>query len=192
VTHAPVDFGLQVGFETPFGLRLFGGPGWVPQAYMGVLTGVAASASSSIYAKALLEHSRYEGRTWHVQIGLRPFRKLGLYADVGYAKLRAKGSLQLADTGVPALVAIGGGYEAETSLDMWLVELGYQGQVGDRLVLALGLGVMGTFDAKTTIAAVDGAPTNSLLTDTAIQADAALESYGIVPTLTLRVGFDLI
>lgn len=41
--------------------------------------------------------------------------------------------------------------------------------------------------------AVDGAPTsNVILNSAATQADTALEKYGIAPTLTLRLGFDLI
>jgi hypothetical protein len=192
VTHAPIDVGAQVGLETPQRLRLFAGYGWVPGSYMSLLTGVAASASGNSYARALLDDAEYRGHTWRVQVGFRPFRSLGLYADVGYARLRAKGSLDLASSSVAALADLGGGYRADTKLDMWLVELGYQGQIADRLVLGLALGAMGTLESTTTIASVDGAPSSSLLNDAAAQADTALESYGIVPTLTLRLGFDLI
>lgn len=192
VTHAPVDMGAQLGVETPQRIRLFAGFGWVPQPYMNLLTGVAASASGNSSARALLDQAEYTGRTWRVQLGLRPFRALGLYGDVGYARLRAKGSLDLSSTNVPQLAALGGGYRADTTLDMWLVELGYQAQLADRLVLALALGAMGTFEATTKINSVDGAPSSELLGDAARQGDAALESYGIVPTLTLRLGFDFI
>jgi hypothetical protein len=193
VTHAPIDMGAQLGVETPQGLRLFGGYGVVPGSYMGLLTGIAANASDNAYAQTLLNDARYRGHTWRVQVGLRPFRALGLYADVGYARLNARGDLDLAASSIPQLARLGGGYEASTALDMWLVELGYQGQIADRLVLGLALGCMGTFNATTTISAVNGAPTsNALLGDAASQADAALEKYGIVPTLTLRLGFDLI
>jgi hypothetical protein len=192
VTHAPVDMGVQIGLETPPGVRLFGGYGWVPGSYMNLLTGIAASASGNSYARALLDEAEYRGRTWRVQVGLRPFRAIGLYADVGYASVTAKGSLDLASSGVPALEALGGGYRATTELDMWLVELGYQAQLADRLVLGLALGAMGTIESSTTIASVDGAPSSKLLDEAATQADTALESYGIVPTLTLRLGFDFI
>lgn len=192
VTHAPVDMGVQLGLETPPGVRLFGGYGWVPGGYMNLLTGIAASASGSSYARALLDEAEYRGRTWRVQAGLRPFRAVGLYADVGYASVTAKGSLDLASSGVPALEALGGGYRATTKLDMWLVELGYQTQVAQRMVLALALGAMGTMESSTTIASVDGAPSSKLLDEAATQTDTALESYGIVPTLTLRLGFDFI
>jgi hypothetical protein len=193
VTHAPIDMGLQLGLETPQGLRLFGGYGWVPGSYMDLLTGIAANASGNAYADALLDDAEYRGHTWRVQAGWRPFRAIGLYGDVGYARLNAKGALDLASSSIPQLAVFGGGYEANTRLDMWLVELGYQGQIADRLVLGLALGAMGTFDATTRITAINGAPTNSAILNRAgTEADNALEKYGIVPTLTLRVGFDLI
>lgn len=193
LTHAPLDMGVQLGVETPQGLRLFAGYGWVPGSYMGLLTGVAASASGNSYAETLLNQAKYEGHTWRAQVGWRPFRAIGLYGDVGYARVTANGSLDLASSNIPQLAMFGGGYTANTRLDMWLVELGYQGELADRIVLALALGAMGTFNSTTTITAVNGAPTdNAILNAAASQADAALEKYGIVPTLTLRLGFDLI
>lgn len=193
VTHAPLDWGLAVGLETPPGLRVSGGLGWVPGSYMSLLTSIAANASGNGYAQTLLEHADYEGRTWRVQIGFRPFRALGLYADVGYARVNADGALALEDTGVAMLEALGGSYRATTRLDMWLIELGYQGQLADRLVLGLGLGAMGTWNATTTLVAVDGARSSRQLLGTiASDTDAALEKYGVIPTLTLRLGFDLI
>jgi hypothetical protein len=193
VTHAPLDWGLAIGLQTPPGLRVSGGLGWVPGSYMSLLTGVAANASGDGYAQALLEHGDYDGRTWRVQIGFRPFRSLGLYADVGYARVNADGTLDLEDSGVSVLEALGGRYRATTKLDMWLVELGYQGQVAERLVLGIGLGAMGTMNATTTLVAVDGARSDRrLLGAIATDTDAALEKYGVIPTLTLRLGFDLI
>ncbi|RYZ05900.1 MAG: hypothetical protein EOO73_18480 [Myxococcales bacterium] len=193
VTHAPVDMGAQLGLETPQGFRASAGYGFVPGGYMSLLTGIAANASGDSYARPLLEDARYSGKTWRVQIGLRPFRKLGLYTDVGYSRLSARGDWDLASSGVPQLAALGGGYQARTTLDLWLLEIGYQGQVADRLVLGVALGCMGTFGSSTSIVAVDGAPTdNAILTSAASQADAALRRYGYVPTLTLRLGFDLI
>lgn len=193
VTHAPVDVGVQLGLETPQRLRLFGGLGWVPSGYMSLLTGIAANASGDSYAKALLENGEYTGRTWHIQTGWRPFRSLGLYGDVGYVHVSATGALDLGSSGVPQLARFGGGYTAQTSIDMWLLELGYQGELADRLVMALALGAMGTFNAKTQIKAVDGAPSNNaILNAAATQADSALQKYGYVPTLSLRLGFDMI
>jgi hypothetical protein len=193
VTHAPIDVGVQVGLQTPQGLRLFGGYGWVPGSYMNLLTGIAANASGNAYADALLDDAEYRGRTWRVQLGWRPFRAIGLYGDVGYARLSADGALNLASSRIPQLAVFGGGYEANTRLDMWLIELGYQAQIADRIVLGLALGAMGTLNATTRITAVNGAPTNDAILNRATnEADKALEKYGVVPTLTLRLGFDLI
>ena len=193
LTHAPLDMGVQIGVETPQGLRLFAGYGWVPGSYMSLLTGVAANASHNSYAQTLLNHATYEGHTWRAQVGWRPFRAVGLYGDVGYAQVTANGSLDLASSSIPQLAMFGGGYTASTRLDMWLFELGYQSELADRVVLALALGAMGTFNSTTVITAVDGAPTNNvILNAAATQTDAALEKYCIVPTLTLRLGFDLI
>jgi hypothetical protein len=192
VTHAPIDMGVQVGLETPQGLRLSGGYGRVPGVYMNLLTGIAANASGNSYAEAVLDNADYVGHTWRVQVGMRPFRKLGLYGELGYARLNAEGSLDLASSGIAALEALGGGYVASTKLDMWLFELGYQARLGDRFVTALALGAMGTLNARTTIASVEGAPNSVLLDGVAAQADTALERYGFVPTLTLRLGLDLI
>jgi hypothetical protein len=195
VTHAPIDIGVQLGLETPHGLRLFGGYGWVPGSYMNLLTGIAANASGNAYAEAFLDDAEYQGRTWRVQVGWRPFRTIGLYGDVGYARLSAEGALNLAASRIPQLAVFGGGYAANTRLDMWLLELGYQSQLADRIVLGLALGAMGTLAATTRIVAVNGAPTptnGAILNAAATEADSALERYGIVPTLTLRLGFDLI
>lgn len=192
VTQAPVDMGVRVGVETPHGLRLSGGIGWVPGAYMDLLTGIAEDASGNAYAKALLGRAEYAGRTWRIQAGFRPFRRIGLYADVGYSRLTADGSLDLSSSGVPALAALGGGYEATTRLDLWLVELGYEAQLAERLVLGVALGAMGTLGSSTRIVSVDGAPSSPLLGSVATQADTALEKYGYTPTLTLRLGFDLL
>ncbi len=192
ITHAPVDIGFQVGLQTPQRIRLSAGYGWVPGAYMNLLTGVAGNATNDPYAEALLDRAQYRGHSWRAKVGFKPFRNLGLYADVGYARLKASGGLDLADSGVPALAALEGGYRASTRLDMWLIELGYQSQLADRLVLGLALGVMGTLDANTSITSVNGAPSSPLLKEVETEADAALRAYGVIPTLTLRLGFDLI
>jgi hypothetical protein len=192
VTHAPLDLGFQAGLETPFGLRLFGGYGWVPAAYSGFLTGIAASSTGDAQAELLLRRASYQGHTWRIQAGIRPFRRLGLYGDAGYARLHVDGALDLSQSGVPALQGFGGGYEAHSDVDLWLFELGYQGEFENRLVWGVALGMVGTFDARTRIASVNGAPTSPVLDQVAASGDAALESYGFIPTVTLRLGFDLL
>ncbi len=190
VTHAPIDMGVQASLETPIRVRLSFGYGWVPSTYSGLLTGIAASASGDAQVGAILNHTSYQGRTFRGQVGVRPFRSLGLYADFGYARLSIDGSLDLAASGVPFLQALGGGYQAHTTVDMWLVEIGSQRELWDSVVMGLAFGVMGTFDASTNITSQSGAPTSPALGQAAKQTDAALKAYGFVPTITLRLGFD--
>lgn len=191
VTHAPVDVGFQVGGETPFGLHVYAGLGWIPSSYAGLLRGIAASATSDPEAHALLEQADYTGNTWRIQLGIRPFKRVGLYLDAGYSHVSFSGSANLSESGDPMLVAIGGNYLSSTALDMWLVELGYLGEIENRLVLGAALGLMHTMDSSTTLTRTDGA-SSPIFGALASRADTAFESYGTVPTLTLRVGFDIL
>ncbi len=192
VTHAPVDVGFQAGYQAPFGLRLYGGYGWVPQPFIHAVTNVAASAIGDPRARSVLSNGDYHGNSWRVQAGLRPFSEIGLYLDAGYSKVTVGGELELADSGVRELQSFDGGYRAKLALDMWLVELGYQGQLFERIVLGSGVGVMRTMRSSTTVTPTDGAPTSPAVGEVTEEIDRAIESYGLVPTLTLRLGVDLI
>jgi hypothetical protein len=111
---------------------------------------------------------------------------------VGYARAELDGTLDVTGS-VNGLGSISGGYSARSSLDMWLIELGYQAKIENRLVLALGLGFTGTIAANTTISPLGAAQSDA----TAIRlaessADRAFEKYGFLPTLNLRLGFNLL
>lgn len=193
VTRIPLDIGVQVGVEAPVGLRLFASYGWVPPAYIGTLTGIAANATREPEVQQWLREVEYSGQTVRVTLGVRPFPKLGFYVDAGYAHAWLNATRDLPPLAIPGVVVKGGGYHATTGLDLWVAELGYQLQLEQRLVLAAGLGIVGTFDSATTIKPVGGAPDDpSIRTEAARRVDRAFESYGYVPTLTLRVGFDFI
>jgi hypothetical protein len=192
VTHAPIDVGAQLGLETPFGLRVFAGYGWVPKPYIRTLTGIAANATPDPRARLVLDSAEYSGRTARVMLGMRPFSRLGLYLDAGYSHVALSASRDIPDLDIPGVVLPQGGYRATSSLDMWVVELGYQLEFSRRLVLAPGLGVAGTLGARTAIVPTGEAPNDPALLEGARQVDRALERYGYVPTLTLRLGFDLL
>jgi len=104
VTHAPVDVGVQAGIETPFGLRLFGGYGRMPSAYLGFLTQAAALASDEPATRAVFESGLDSGSTWRAQIGIRPFSRVGVYLDAGYSQLQLDGYIEpseLSELGLP-------------------------------------------------------------------------------------------
>jgi hypothetical protein len=190
-TRAPVDIGAQVTLESPYRLRLSAGYGWVPEAYSGLLNGIAKSASGNAEVAAILDRVNYQGRTFRTLLGVRPFASSGLHLDFGYARLSLDGSLDFASTGVPLLESLGGGYHAHAAMDAWLVEIGSQVE-GWGVVFGFAVGLMRVFASHTTISAVGGAATSPVLDIVALQTDEAVKTYGYVPTLTLRLGFDVL
>ena len=190
-TRVPVDMGVQATLESPFHLRFSAGYGWVPTAYSSAITGIASSASGNAEVSAILNHASYQGRTLRAALGVRPFTAAGLHVDVGYVRLSLDGALDLSASGVPALESQGGVYQSHTTMDAWLVEVGSQFERWG-VVFGFAFGLTRTFAAHTTVSGANSSPANPLLGPAAQQADAALKTYGYVPTLTLRLGFDLL
>ncbi len=190
-TRVPVDMGVQATLESPFLVRVSASYGWVPTMYSSLFTGIASSASNDATVSAILNHARLQGRTFRTAIGVRPFTTAGLHLDVGYARVHLDGALDLATSGVTALEIQGGAYQAHTTVDAWLVEIGSQFEAWG-VVFGFAFGLMGTFAAQTSINAVNGAPSSPALGSAAQQTESALKSYGFVPTLTLRLGFDVL
>jgi hypothetical protein len=199
VTHAPIDIGFQAGIEFPFGLRLFGGYGWVPSGYLDLIVDAASARSDSTGADQVIESAYDSGTAWRIQTGIRPTKKLGLYLDAGYSQVRLTGGLAAEEiataAGVPPGLVTGDTYSVESTIHMWLVEIGWQATIADHLVLGVGAGVMGTIDSSTdaTPSFAGTSAQERAISEVASEVlDQQIESYGFVPTLTLRLGFDLI
>jgi hypothetical protein len=192
VVHAPIDYGAQVGVETPFGLRAYGGYGVIPSAYGHAFSSLVSSTTSDARARALLGDLDFSGHIWRAAIGLRPFPKLGLYLDVGYARAGMNAGLAVDSTDFAELGALSGGYALRSRLDLWFFELGYQARFGDRFLLGVGLGMIGTFDASTSVVAQGDAPRSAALSRVSQRVDDSFERYGYAPTLSLRAGFDFL
>jgi hypothetical protein len=157
------------------------------------VTGFIARATSDEEARAILSLPTYRGTIWRAQIGFRPFRRLGFYFEGGYAHADIHGSLDLSGSPFADELGVRGAYSVDSSLDLWLLEAGHQGQLGQRGVIALGLGVMSTFDANTTASATGDAPVSAPEIDDGVRrANDALESYGTLPFVSVRVGVDLL
>jgi hypothetical protein len=196
-TNAPVDAGLRLGAQFPFGLRVSGSYGWVPRPYAEALTGLASLGVDSDSREAvLLRHGIQGGKAWRLQAGIRPFRRIGLYLDAGYSEVYLDGSIGAEPFGTLAAdnVPAGSEVEVDLTLRMWLVEVGYQGSIAERVTFGVGFGAMGTLDANTKLTPNFAVTADQI--DTAEQnvaaLDETLERYGIIPTLTLRLGVDLI
>jgi len=188
--HAPSDVSILASAEFPFRLRVSGGVGFMPVDWV---TGFIASTTSDEEVRAILSLPSYTGTIWRAQAGFRPFKKLGFYLDGGYAHAAIHGSLDLSGSPFADELGVRGAYAVDSSLDLWLIEAGYQWQLGQRGVIALGLGVMSTFNANTTATATGDAPASSAQIDDGVRrANDALERYGTLPFVTVRVGVDLL
>lgn len=193
VTRAPVDAGFQAGLETPIGLRFFGGYGWVPGAYKSVITNAAASATGDAMTRAVLDAGLEKGRAVRAAIGIRPFPKLGFYFDAGYTRMKLEGTLDPSELiDIPEISANTSAYSLDTTLHLWSLELGYQALVADRVVLALGVGVVKIFDSHTTALPESGQVEDPAIREATATIDDQLVRHGTIPTLTLRLGLDLI
>lgn len=205
VTNAPVDVGVRVTAQTPFGARLSSGFGVIPGAYLSLINNAVAGTGAYDDRTAGIVDGSFDGGTaWRTQIGFSPFERVGLYLDVGYALVNLSGSVygdDVAPDGTKDLVVDGtavrdAGYRVDTTMHLWLVELGWQGQIFDRMVLGMALGVMGTLSASTSaepnFEQGRTAPVKRLSRQYTSEVDAVLEKYGYVPTLTLRLGYDVL
>lgn len=194
-TRAPVDIGAQATLETPIGLRLMGTYGAMPSAYTDILIGIAGAWTDSAVIDAVLDSLEVSGSVWRLGAGIRPIRGFGLYVDGGYARASLEGNLALSSTRIPELTGLGISGNVDSDVDMWFVEVGYQGQLFERAVLALGAGAMGAISSSTSVTA-SGIPESSTIASGLARArdviDDAFETYGFVPTVTLRLGLDLI
>ena len=184
VTHIPVDVGAQVVLETPVGFRLLAGYGFIPNAYIELVTPSEKDGQK-------VEQSLYEsGTAYRFGLGVRPSPRLGLYFDGGLIRASLDGSVT---EPVGLTGATVGEYELSSKLSLWFVEAGYQGHLSERVVAGLGIGLMGTLDANSEVSGSPksvGSNSQALTDEAAAEVDRELESYGIVPTVTLRFGFD--
>lgn len=177
-THAPVDIGIQTVLEAPVGLRLGGGYGVVPAVYLDFVTDAAgAQSGTSIFDS---------GSALRLFAGIRPSQRIGLYFDGGYVRATLDGSLR--ESALPA------SYSVTSRLDLWFIEMGYQTVLSERFVLGAGVGVVGLMNATTEASPNGDVGKNSqALTDEATaEVDRQLEDFGLLPTVSIRLGFDLL
>jgi hypothetical protein len=192
VTNAPVDVGGRVTFEAPFRVRLSAGFGVVPSFYLGLVNGAIQRTGAYDMMFGQAGSGAYDGGSaWRAQIGVRPFKNSGFYIDGGYSMVNLSG--RVAGPIVAGLPSVS--LDLETRLHTWLIEIGFQGQVADRMVLGFGLGVLGTIAASTSASTSRTIATRAakpIAQDAVSSFDRRIEQYGYVPTATLRVGYDLL
>ncbi len=200
-THTPVDIGGGVLVETPFGLRLSTGLGWVPPGYLNLMANVATSASGVDSATGTLVRNGVDGgNVWRAQLGIRPIG--GLYFDAGYALVTLHGNVTATDIAPTAGLSLAGtglenaAYALHSTIHMWTAEAGWQARIGGHVLLGLGVGMMGTISSSTRADpnfALGSTSQAQILSQSATnRIDTLVKRYGFVPTVQARLGFDLL
>lgn len=204
VTNAPVDLGARVTAEAPFGLRASTGFGIMPGAYLGLINSALSELGAYDDRTAGIVDGTFErGTVWRSQVGFRPFAGSGLYVDGGYALVRMSGSVTGADVApwasdlvIDGMEVRDAAYQVDTTVHMWVIEVGYSARFVDHMVLGVGIGVVGTLSANSAAVAnfeQGRSAGGNLLSRSATRTiDDTLETYGYVPTLTLRIGYDFL
>jgi hypothetical protein len=150
------------------------------------------------------------GYSYNFRAGLRPAADGGVYLDAGYSHTGLDGvvdlgnmlSSQASGGALPPQARrlagnIDASYDLKTSLDMLMLELGWEGHWGARALLGLGVGLMAPLGAKTELSGGRGSAAlasemRAIAQEAAETLDSNLTKYGYLPSVTLRLGADLL
>jgi hypothetical protein len=198
-TDAPLAISLRGDVELPGRLRAMVSGGVAPQAYLNVFNNVIAASGQS---GAGLFGIRVESASaWRLHAGWRPFSGAGLVLMAGYGRLDLSGSVSARElitsvTGTappPNIPEANGVYDVASALHMFDAELGWEFLLfNDHLVIQTAVGVGATVAAHTTIQPRFASTTPGAAAARAQaqdQVDHTLRTYGVVPTLSLSLGY---
>lgn len=211
VTDAPLQIGGGLLLETPSRFRLKSSVGVLSQAYLSASSQLASSLREEYpdEAAAVLQDSLDSSFVWRSGLGIRPFRRAGLYGHVGFTWLRLKGQttgeeLSQAIMSINGLEEIGemmAQYGPEevlytSNIHMADTELGWEFTPGDHFAFRLGVGWSFTMRSKSRVTARFEAEDDSnrdeieqFEEDGAKTLDAVYENFLHPPTLHMGLGF---
>ena len=206
VTRLPVDIGIQVRLQSPYWFRLTAGLGTIPGTFVDAATDTLESKGAFDAATASIISSAFgDGSTWNVRLGIRPSERFGFYGDVGLARVALEGRLQLDEVvpadllqQVPVAVPDSFEYQLETQVNLFLLEAGWEGHIGRHLLFGVGIGLLlvnsSTSSVRSNFEPPDLAIVQTRLTEAETEAidtiGSSIDSFGVLPTISLRLGVD--
>ncbi len=198
-TRIPLDIGVQARIQTPHWVRFTLGVGFTPGMYLGIVNDVVNATNPYSPLRTSVTSVYDDGWSYNARVGLRPSERAGLYLDFGYANVNLNGKLDVSDMaqsfGMPIVAVDSPSYEIRTDLDMLMFELGWEGHLGERALLGAGLGLLVPLGSETETSAnfdetrVDQAA--QVASEAAALLDAGMEKHAYVPTIAVRLGYDL-
>ncbi len=203
LTDVPIHVGGQLTVEMPYRIRASTSLGVLPGPYVDLINAVVVAAGGYDDATAeIIANALHRSLVWRLHVGWRPFRRHGLYFEVGYTLITLGGQMTSEDvlvlaTGQPS--PIGGtaagerGYDIGSTLHMIDVEVGWELLFWDHFVVRFALGFAGTVGAHTEtepnydsliprVADEFGAAAGAYL-------DEVYRSYVFSPVLSVALGY---
>jgi hypothetical protein len=159
-TDFPVAVNARVQAEAPFRLRLSSSVGYLPGAYVSAINAFVIGVGGYTDATGdLVKAALSSSLVWRTHAGLRPFRALGLYGEVGYGLVALGGSATASEliaglTGHPLPAnegQAGRTFDATAALHMLDAEVGWEWPVAERLALRAAVGGAFTVASRTSI-----------------------------------------
>jgi len=203
-TEVPLALSLRGDVELPGRLRVMASVGTTPALYRDAFNGIiSAAGTSSQTSSGLYGISLDSGSMWRIHGGWRPFPNAGLLLMAGYARLDLSGTASASElitsvTGRPPppnVPEANGVYSIASTLHAFNADLGWEFLFfGDRLVLQMAVGFVGTVDSRTAITPrfASTTPGTAEARRTAQEyVDHVLRSYVFLPTFSLSLGFRL-
>lgn len=208
ITDVPLQIGGGLLLETPSRWRLKTSVGTLSRGYLAASNAVVSALDEDYPQQAgeMLGESLSGSLVWRAGVGVRPFRRLGLYGHVGYTMMRLRGetsgealvgAIRELDEGMGEAMATYGPEEIDyaSTLHMADAELGWELTPGDLLAIRLGLGWSYTLRSSSTVTARFGESSDVSQQEVAqfeqngaITLDAVYERYFHPPTVHIGAG----
>ena len=166
VTEVPLLVGAGFLFESKRRFRLKSSLGVMPKGYVRMSNNLIQNVVDGYpdAATIVIEQGIDESIVWRSQVGVRPFRRAGLYLHTGYTLLGFQGSTTGVELSAAAAALNNDQGELVQSMDAERValgsrlhmvdaELGWDFRLGDKAHLRFGLGWAYTFYSKTRVTA---------------------------------------
>lgn len=203
-TDCPIDVDARIGAEAPWRLRGSTSIGILTGPYVDLVNVVVVAVGGYDDATADLVRSALESSlVWRTHVGWRPFRSLGLYADVGYGLVALGGAasteqIVVAATGADPPDDAGGSrtYDLGATLHMIDAEIGWQWWWHSGWTLRAALGFAGTLAASASVEPnfqpLLPRPVERFTTFAEDYLVDTFTSYVFTPVVTVAVGWRLL
>ena len=210
LTDYPLEIGGKVLVESEQGIRLNTSLGFLPSFYMQNINAICVGMDAYDQKTAdLLLIATQSSLVWRTHVGWRPFRRHGLYGEIGYGLIGLGGAAASAElisiasgVSIPENSSEQDGYTVSSTLSMIDFEIGWHWELQRRMTVRLALGYTKTLGASTVITPENDVQMPNFISEPTpreVFAKSAEEylndiytSYVSTPVISIAVGFNIL